>query len=66
MPPAGFPSPFIGAYAGDATKGSNLPEQVPQIQSPPTLFRYGSPALSRLRSADCGSSVSMAWRLMGS
>ncbi|HET9960035.1 MAG TPA: hypothetical protein VFQ61_36335 [Polyangiaceae bacterium] len=36
--PTGFPTLFIGTYAGHATKGSNLPKQVSAIQSVPTVF----------------------------
>ncbi len=36
--PMGFPSIFIGAYAGKKTNGSNLPKQVSALTSVPTIF----------------------------
>jgi hypothetical protein len=40
--PTGFPSFFIGTYAGNATVGSNLPMQVSAITSVPTIFSTNS------------------------
>ena len=36
--PMGFPSIFIGSYAGHTTTGSNLPKQVSALTSVPTIF----------------------------
>jgi hypothetical protein len=36
--PLGFPSIFIGAYAGKKTAASNLPKQVSALTSVPTIF----------------------------
>lgn len=36
--PLGFPSIFIGSYAGHSTNGSNLPKQVSALTSVPTIF----------------------------
>jgi len=36
--PLGFPSIFIGSYAGHNTTGSNLPKQVLALTSVPTIF----------------------------
>lgn len=36
--PMGFPSIFIGSYAGHTTTGSNLPKQVSALTTVPTIF----------------------------
>lgn len=36
--PTGFPSLFIGSYAGHSTTGSNLPKQVSALTTVPTVF----------------------------
>ncbi len=36
--PTGFPTLFIGTYAGHATKGSNLPKKVTELTTVPTVF----------------------------
>jgi hypothetical protein len=36
--PMGFPSIFIGQYAGNSTTGSNLPKQVSALTSVPTIY----------------------------
>jgi hypothetical protein len=36
--PMGYPSIFIGSYAGHTTKGSNLPKQVSLLTGVPTVF----------------------------
>lgn len=38
--PAGFPSVFIGANAGNQTRGSNLPKQVSALTSVPTTWNW--------------------------
>jgi hypothetical protein len=40
--PMGFPSMFIGTYQNKATVGSNLPKQVSDIKSVPTIFNTNS------------------------
>jgi hypothetical protein len=37
--PMGFPSIFIGQYAGNSTIGSNLPKQVSALTSVPTIYK---------------------------
>jgi len=37
--PMGFPSIFIGQYAGNASMGSNLPKQVSALTSVPTIYK---------------------------
>ena len=36
--PLGYPSLYIGSYSGNASKGSNLPKKVTDIQTIPTSF----------------------------
>jgi hypothetical protein len=43
--PLGFPSMFIGSYAGHTTMGSNLPKQVSALTSVPTIFKTNSSAI---------------------
>jgi hypothetical protein len=38
--PLGFPSLFIGSYAGHTTTGSNLPKAVSALTSIPTIYHY--------------------------
>lgn len=40
--PMGFPSLFIGSYAGHATTFSNLPKQVSALTTVPTIFKTNS------------------------
>jgi hypothetical protein len=43
--PMGFPSIFIGTYAGHSTSGSNLPKQVSALTSVPTIYHSNSSAI---------------------
>jgi hypothetical protein len=43
--PMGFPSIFIGQYAGNATTGSNLPKLVSSLASVPTIYRTNNASI---------------------
>jgi hypothetical protein len=43
--PMGFPSLFIGQYAGNSTIGSNLPKQVSALSSVPTIYRTNNSSI---------------------
>jgi hypothetical protein len=43
--PMGFPSIFIGQYAGNSTTGSNLPKQVSALTSVPTIYRTNNSSI---------------------
>lgn len=43
--PMGFPSLFIGQYAGNATTGSNLPKQVSALTSVPTIYKTNNSSI---------------------
>jgi hypothetical protein len=43
--PMGFPSIFIGQYAGHSTQGSNLPKQVSALTSIPTTYETKNSAI---------------------
>ena len=43
--PMGFPSLFIGQYAGNATAGSNLPKQVSALTSVPTIYKTNNSSI---------------------
>jgi len=43
--PMGFPSIFIGQYAGNTTIGSNLPMQVSGLTSVPTIYRTNNSSI---------------------
>ena len=43
--PMGFPSLFIGQYAGNATVGSNLPKQVSSLSSVPTIYKTNNSSI---------------------
>jgi hypothetical protein len=43
--PMGFPSLFIGQYAGNSTTGSNLPKQVSALTSVPTIYRTNNSSI---------------------
>jgi hypothetical protein len=43
--PMGFPSIFIGQYAGHSTQGSNLPKQVSALTSVPTIYRTNNSSI---------------------
>jgi hypothetical protein len=43
--PMGFPSIFIGQYAGHGTMGSNLPMQVSAITSVPTIYKTNNSSI---------------------
>jgi hypothetical protein len=44
--PMGFPSIFIGTYAGHATAMSNLPKQVSALTAVPTIYKSNSSMVS--------------------
>jgi hypothetical protein len=43
--PMGFPSIFIGQYAGNSTIGSNLPKQVSALTSVPTIYKTNNSSI---------------------
>jgi hypothetical protein len=43
--PMGFPSLFIGSYAGNSTTGSNLPKQVSALTSVPTIYKTNNSSI---------------------
>jgi hypothetical protein len=43
--PMGFPSIFIGQYAGNSTTGSNLPKQVSALTSVPTIYETNNASI---------------------
>jgi len=43
--PMGFPSIFIGQYAGNGTTGSNLPKLVSSIASVPTIYQTNNSSI---------------------
>jgi hypothetical protein len=43
--PMGFPSIFIGQYAGNGTQGSNLPKQVSSLTSVPTIYETNNSSI---------------------
>jgi hypothetical protein len=43
--PMGFPSIFIGQYAGNTTIGSNLPKQVSALTSVPTIYKTNNSSI---------------------
>jgi len=43
--PMGFPSIFIGQYAGHGTQGSNLPKQVSALTSVPTIYKTNNSSI---------------------
>jgi hypothetical protein len=43
--PMGFPSIFIGQYAGNSTTGSNLPKLVSSIHSIPTIYKTNNSSI---------------------
>jgi hypothetical protein len=43
--PMGFPSIFIGQYAGNSTLGSNLPKQVSALTSVPTIYKTNNSSI---------------------
>jgi Glycosyl hydrolase family 12 len=43
--PMGFPSIFIGQYAGNSTIGSNLPKQVSTLTSVPTIYKTNNSSI---------------------
>jgi len=43
--PMGFPSIFIGQYAGNSTTGSNLPKQVSALTTVPTIYQTNNSSI---------------------